>query len=154
MDRLARASAWVLALGANGVACATPPALPLAMTGPEWHLDSIIATDGIIHAGDSPSPATVRFLFDLERNDRGMVDGSGACNRYNGQYRALGGQGLTISVLQRTLVACSDARGELEFAFLSRLQAVDSYALEADALLLGTTTGDQLRFHSPSAPSP
>ncbi|HXV86302.1 MAG TPA: META domain-containing protein [Gemmatimonadales bacterium] len=130
-------------------ACAARPFLPLAMTGAEWQLDSMVTSTATIVTTSLPVAATVRFLFDLDQRDRGLVEGSGGCNTYTGEYRALRGNGVTIGSVTRTLIACGDTRDQLEFEFLSRLATVDSYSLADDQLTLHTTTGDGLYFHTP-----
>jgi heat shock protein HslJ len=121
------------------------------MTGVVWQLNSIVTAAYTIDFGDLPSPATTRFLFHVERSDRGIVEGFGGCNSYEAEYRALRRERLTIGSLQRTTTACQDERDALELTFLSRLEDVTSYTLQPDSLRLGTTTGDQLLFHAPGA---
>ncbi len=140
--------AGAMALGASALAC-VEASLPLEMTGVEWRLDSIVTQSGTIEAAVSPAPATLQFLFDVEHHDRGIVSGAGPCNRYSGEYRAFGQRGLTIGNVQRTLMACGDARDDLETAFLPRLPDVDSYALEDGSLILSTASQDRLHFRAP-----
>lgn len=137
-----------LIIGISALAC-TEVSLPLEMTGVEWRLDSIVTAGGTINATTAPARATLRLLFDVERHDRGVVNGMGPCNPYSGEYRAFGDGGLTIGNVQRTLMACMDARDELESAFLPRLSAVESYVFDGDLLTLRTTTAEQLLFSAP-----
>jgi heat shock protein HslJ len=148
LNRMSHAIVGAIALGATALAC-TETSLPLEMTGVEWRLDSIVTPSGTIAAGLSPAPATLQFLFDVEHHDRGMVSGAGPCNRYSGEYRAFGDGGLTIGNVQRTLMACGDARDDLETAFLPRLSDVEAYALADGRLILSTVSRDRLHFRAP-----
>ncbi|MDR0367629.1 MAG: META domain-containing protein, partial [Bacteroidales bacterium] len=60
------------------------------------------------------------------------------CNSFNGTYILTNGNGITISPLASTMVACPNMQTESELFRVMEL--VDNYTIEQDTLLLNTKT--------------
>ena len=67
------------------------------------------------------------------------VSGRGGCNSVGGDYTATDGT-ISVGSLFQTLVGCAEPIEAQEEAFVARLQAATSYAVEGDVLRLD---GDQ-----------
>ncbi|ENO86145.1 META domain-containing protein [Thauera linaloolentis] len=72
-------------------------------------------------------PQRVTLAF----GDDGRVTGISACNRYSGRY-ALSGEGLHLSELAGTRMACAPALMEEEQRFHAALATVDGFGIAAD----------------------
>lgn len=64
----------------------------------------------------------------------GRIAGMAACNRYSGNFR-LSGEGLRLSQLLATRMACAPALMDQEQRFLAALAAVTNFAIAADGAL-------------------
>ncbi len=115
-----------------------PPAVDLLG---EWELVGGSGRDAPV-----PVPAGTRATIAF---DDGQAGGTSFCNSYSGAY-TLSGSSLRLQDLFVTEMACTDA-GVMtaETAYWRALQAVDTAAVEDDALLL-TGVGAELRFRRTS----
>lgn len=99
----------------------------------EWVIEDVDGR-GIVDA----SRATL--LFDTE----GRVGGRGSCNRYGGSY-SLSGEGLAVSGLFSTMMACVDSLMNQEQRIFAILEAVSRFEVDATgALILHTADGRTL----------
>lgn len=97
------------------------------LQGAEWVVEDIDG-GGIIDR----SRVTFNFYTD------GQIAGHASCNRYNGRYR-LSGEGLTISEVATTRMACAPALLNQEQRFVALLEGVQRFDFDdTDALLLIT----------------
>lgn len=94
------------------------------LQGDEWRVTEI---DG----GAVDGAAPISLAFDAQ----GRVAGRAACNRYSGQY-ALSGEGLRLSRVAATRMACAPALMAWETRFLGALERVRGFSLDADGALL------------------
>ena len=140
----------LVALMALIAACAAPDGSgrdPGAdLTGVTWALESL----GNNPALDSTSARPAFLTFN---DDDSTLGGSGGCNSMSGSYEtSQDGVTLTIDPGAMTLMACAQPAMDQEQAFLTMLEAVDSYRLEGGALLL--LKGDEVlaRFRVATSP--
>lgn len=108
--------------------CGGDPAALLR--GAEWVVEDLNG-GGIIDR----SRATLNFAAD------GRVFGRASCNTYNGGY-VLTGEGLTLSEIVTTMMACAPALMTQESRFLDLLKNVQRFEIGADGALI-LHTGDQ-----------
>jgi heat shock protein HslJ len=71
----------------------------------------------------------------LEFTAGGGLSGSGSCNRYAGSY-ALSGEGLSISGVAATRMACAEPTMNQEQRFFAALSAVYRFEIAADGSLI------------------
>lgn len=108
------------------------------LQGDEWAVDEI-AGQPIIDG----SKVTLAFSAD------GRVSGAGSCNRFMGSY-TLTGEGLTLSQMASTMMACEDGLMDQEGRYLRLLEAVSRFDLDAEGtLVLHTAAGDTIRARRP-----
>lgn len=126
-----------LLLTAALVACGNGSGLPGTdpLNDTAWSLSSI--------DGAAPLTGTAQTLAFAD----GKVSGSGGCNSYGGAY-SLGGDGIRISEIVSTLMACMDPAGlmDQESAFLNSLMNAQTYKLEGNSLQIRTSDGRTLDF--------
>lgn len=104
------------------------------LQGVDWQVVEI--------AGDAVGDydVTVRFSGD------DTINGRAACNSYFGTYQ-LSGEGIRVSQLAGTKMACEDERMRLEYAFLGALSTTQRFEIERqsdsgrDVILLHTEDG-------------
>ena len=80
------------------------------------------------------------IIFKIEEN---RIIGNGSCNSFNGQYELKSGNGIALSKIASTMMACIDM--EIEGKFLRSLESYNKYSIVADTLTL-TGTGTSARF--------
>lgn len=89
------------------------------------------------------SKVTLAFSAD------GRVSGAGSCNRFMGSY-TLTGEGLTLSQMASTMMACEEGLMDQEGRYLRALEAVSRFDLDADGqLVLHTVEGETVRARRP-----
>lgn len=89
------------------------------------------------------SKVTLAFSAD------GRVSGAGSCNRFMGSY-TLTGEGLTLSQMASTMMACEDGLMDQEARYLRLLEAIWRFDLDADGqLVLHTAEGETVRARRP-----
>lgn len=116
-------TATVEAAGQAFSGCAGDPVDLLV--GREWQVTRI---------GADPVPADVEvtMLFEAE----GFVSGSSGCNRFFGGFE-LSGEGLVFAPsMAGTMMACDEARMEVERAFLDSLPAITGFDIGAGGELI------------------
>jgi len=101
------------------------PDLPLV--GPGWTVTTIIDNDVAANLGD----VTATLVLDAAGN----VTFNAGCNEGGGKYRVEGNR-IFFSDLVQTDMACDDARGQMEAAFLRTLQGNPTWAIESSTLRL------------------
>jgi putative lipoprotein len=123
----------------------TPPAsAPAAdeptLVGVEW-----VATD----IDDAPAAAGVRSTLTFGAD--GRVTGKGGCNSYFGTYKLDDDDGLAISAIGSTKMACPGPQMTQETKFLSILGGATKFAFEDDGALVVMAGEDQsvLLRHAP-----
>lgn len=86
------------------------------------------------------SRVTIR-LESTASSDVAALSGSASCNTYRGSFNAAVESGVKVSGLLKTMKACDQARMSEEADFFALLNAVASYEVRGDTLLLRTATG-------------
>lgn len=121
--------------GASGPV-SSAPAAPLALAGTTWQL---VAIDG------RQPPAGSRLTLEIAAD---RVTGNGGCNEFGGALTLDPATGsLAIGDLVSTKRACVDpAANDLEQAYLARLDASTSVALDATGRLVLAGGGGMLIF--------
>lgn len=113
--------------GEVGLGCAGSP--NDVLTGPEWFIEQI--GDADIVPGTQP---TIEFYIDEEGAAR--FAGLASCNRYMGGY-SLTGEGLSLSPVASTLMACPDEDQALqERRLLGLLEEVYGFGIDEDGRLV------------------
>ncbi|MFP5430564.1 MAG: META domain-containing protein [Gammaproteobacteria bacterium] len=112
--------------------------------GTDWLVEDI-------NRGGMVDRSRVSFRFG---ND-GRITGNASCNRFMGGY-TLGGEGLVLTQMASTQMACSEALMAQELKFLSLLPAVKRFDFSADgALVLHTGEGATITARrAPPEPAP
>jgi len=73
------------------------------------------------------------------------VRGNGGCNGFGGHYELKEGNGITMSKLISTMMACEKIQVETEY--FKVLESADNYVVRADTLVLSrANTGPLARF--------
>lgn len=117
---------------------APPAVVPPVLTGGEWRIERIAGLPVV--AGTAP---TLRF----EAN--GQFSGHSGCNRFSGRY-SLAPQGLQMSRLTSTRMACPPPTMGQEHTLLALLPAVNAHAFDTrGALVLRTPDGRTLTARRP-----
>ncbi|KPQ02215.1 MAG: Heat shock protein [Idiomarinaceae bacterium HL-53] len=99
------------------------------LQGAEWHVDAI--------NGESVGSQIITLTF----LPNGRLTGSTGCNRYFGQYQ-LSGEGISISQLGMTRMACAPEVARFEQRFTQQLRRVNQFTVDAvGALELHSTDG-------------
>jgi Heat shock protein len=92
-----------------------------------------------------PESAMGRVAHIIFKSEESRIIGNGGCNTFNGQYELKRGNGLSLSKIASTMMACPDM--EIESKFLRTLETYDKYSIVADTLTLtSTTTGVSAKF--------
>jgi len=112
---------------ASAGASATAPLTNPDLVGTEWILGDL---PGQVLADVRP---TVSFSGD------GTVSGNAGCNTFSGTY-TVDGSNLTFGPLATTRMACEGAKGTIETAYVTALQATTAYEI-TDAGELKLTSG-------------
>lgn len=73
--------------------------------------------------------------------DDGTISGSGGCNTYSGTYATTDPDGITISALAITEMACPEPAMEIEQMYVAALSSVTTYQLEGSTLTLRDAAG-------------
>jgi heat shock protein HslJ len=105
-----------------------------ALEGATWRLTQVVHADGQLHAVPDSVEATAAFA-------KGVVSGSGGCNRYTAGYTVDGGK-LTIGSAAATMMACPEPQTAVEQPFLAALAVVTTYRIE-DGQLIWLDAGGQ-----------
>jgi heat shock protein HslJ len=110
------------------------PAVQPDLDGSEWNLVEL--------RGAALLPGTNITVSFAEGNAGGFA----GCNAYGGAYEAAGDGALSISTLQRTLMACLEPEGvmEQEDAYLAALPEAVSYRVAGDRLEIEDGAGELL----------
>lgn len=136
----AAAVVLLAACGSGGGAHDGPP-----LEGTTWLLEA-----GSIGALVETVPTGARVDLTLES---GQAGGTAACNSYRGGY-TLEGDGLTFESFATTQMACDGPLMELESAYLTALDAVSGWEIDADGVLVLTGGQAPLSFVEEVAPEP
>ena len=84
------------------------------------------------------------IIFKTEAN---RVIGNGSCNTINGEYELKSGNGISISKVATTMMACPSM--DIESKLLKSLETFDSYTIVADTLTLtGTSDKTSAKFEA------
>ncbi len=108
------------------------PATSLSLEGSTWVLTGIAKGD-----------AVVQTWIDVEITAEfadGKMAGSSGCNRYSAGYE-LDGQNISVGMSIGTLMACDEERMAREAEFLGALEAVASYEIKMETLVLMDAEG-------------
>ncbi len=90
------------------------------------------------------NPIETQNVPTLTFTESGNVSGEGGCNTFGGTY-STDGNGLTLSGLTTTLVACDeDTVNAQERAYLEALNLTGLYILDGDTLTLSNEAGEAL----------
>lgn len=80
----------------------------------------------------------------------GEVVGTGGCNSYRGTYE-VDGDSLSFSPLASTMMACEQSIMDQETAFHAAMNAVVTYEIDNDSLVLKNEAGDTVLVFNQSA---
>lgn len=132
---------WALVLTGTALACAEsapPPAeaetggggteqaeiAPSPLWGTAWVLEDLAGTPPV-----EGKQATLEFP------EPGKAAGSGSCNRFFGAVE-ISGDAITFKAMATTRMACGEAAGKQESAYLKALQEAERFEIDGDALLI------------------
>ncbi|MCA9980784.1 MAG: META domain-containing protein, partial [Anaerolineales bacterium] len=73
----------------------------------------------------------------------GTVSGNATCNNFNGEY-TVDGDNISVGLLATTMMMCEEERMEQEAEFLSALQSVATYSIEADRMTMFGADGARM----------
>ncbi len=80
----------------------------------------------------------------------GTASGQMGCNRFTTTFKA-GGESLELGKIATTMKACGGTEGQVDDAFLAKLEQVKSWSLDGEELVLSDGDGKELlRFRTPS----
>jgi len=113
-------------------ACNASPSTP-SLAGSQWKLVSY-------GPADTPVTAAPDVETSLVFGTDGTVSGNMGCNSFGGNYKQEG-DGLTISQLISTMMACQEPRMSQETDTLTMLSGTLTVKLEGDTLTLITKDG-------------
>ena len=111
-----------------------PAAGPLPLIGTTWILKGYKGSYGLMVPIYPNFKARVDYVT-ARFDDGGNLGGFAGCNHYGASYTLIGQNGISISLLSTTLVACQSPEGKQEGAYLSLLRSVSSYETTADGML-------------------
>lgn len=116
-------------------ACATAPGAQ-RFSGHEWRA---VDVNGVPVVGERP--LTLR----IEADER--VSGNAGCNTYSGSYQMMSKEGIRVSGVSSTRMACAPDIMEQERRFLSILENVEGYSFYSDGgMSLIAPDGRAIRF--------
>ena len=95
--------------------------------------------------GDLPGQILPEARPTIAFSGDGTVSGFGGCNDFNGTY-TVDGSKLTFGPLASTKKACPDAVNTIEQAYLTALQATQTYEITSDGKLKLTSPATTLTF--------
>ena len=131
-------SASAAAASAGAGASASAAASGAGAAAPE-----LVGTAWVL--GDFPGQILADARPNIAFSGDGTVTGEGGCNTFNGTYTTDGSK-LTFGPLSSTKKACGDAADTLEQAFLTALQATQTYEITSDAKLKLTSGATTMTF--------
>jgi len=92
-----------------------------------------------------PKSSMGRDAHIIFKSEDNRIIGNGGCNTFNGQYELKRGNGISLSRVATTMMACPDM--DIEGKFLRTLETYDKYSIVADTLTLtSTATGVSTKF--------
>ena len=127
--RLIRLTAVVITLLLLGAGCSSSKEQP-ALDGSSWKLTSWAEPD--------PIPASATITADFAD---GKVSGSAGVNRYNAAVTSSTDGSFSIGKAATTMMAGPEDAMAAEAAYLKRLQAATSYAVNGDTLVINDADG-------------
>lgn len=95
--------------------------------------------------GDLPGQILPEARPTIAFSGDGTVSGFGSCNDFNGTY-SVDGSKLTFGPLASTKKACPDPINTIEHAYLTALQATQTYEITSDGKLKLTSPATALAF--------
>ena len=107
------------------------PVSPGDLNGTNWRL--------VAFAREEPVPSEVEITAVFEAS---QLSGSAGCNRYFAGLEPNAGIGPAFSPIGTTRMACSEPLMEAEARYLSLLQRVERFGMQAGKLLLAYPEGD------------
>lgn len=164
----------------GGVALAGPEALEIllredicrdTMTGMPYPYSVAISRDGKVREGCGGTPERLLVGFHWRVTDiggaapgdgvevsivfgeDGGISGRAACNRYAGRW-TLGGEGLGISPLASTKMACPPALMEVEGRMLAMLPTIDRFDIDDEGALVLLSADRPVLRALPARPDP
>lgn len=99
-------------------------------------------TDGVDVEGWEKTPPTAEFKD-------GQLAGSSGCNRYNATYTTTGDE-IELGQVATTRMACAPPAGDVELAYLSKLDGVTGWSVDGGELTLQSQDGEDLLRFKPS----
>ena len=105
------------------------------LAGTSWTATGINNGKGALEGTDATAGVTLTF------NDDGTVSGSGGCNTYSGSYTTDDAGAVTFGPLAMTMMACEDAKMQVEQQFSAAMANVTTYQIEGNNLTLRDADG-------------
>jgi heat shock protein HslJ len=102
-----------------------------ALTNKNWKLIELSGKKVTVNDKENPE---VHFILQSENN---RVMGHGGCNSFNGSYVLSKENGISISKILSTKMACTHL--EIESEFFNVLALADNFTLNGDTLVLNKT---------------
>jgi len=94
-----------------------------------------------------PANSMGREAHIIFKTENSRIIGNGGCNTLSGHYELKRGNGIVLSKIATTMMACLDM--ETEGKFLRALETYDKYLIVADTLTLtSTSTNASARFEA------
>jgi putative lipoprotein len=120
--------------GAEGAVLATYEPGLSSLEGTSWTVTGVNNGRGGVEA--NPLTETFSATFGPDGAFSGV-----ACNNLNGRHQATGTDGLTVTDLAATMMACPPDKTELEAQYVTALGQVRTYAVSGDTLTLRDSGG-------------
>ena len=111
------------------------PAIPAPLVNTQWTVTMLSGNPPA--ASDAGAPLTLQF------GGKDTVIGSGGCTSFRGPVAGDDAR-LVLGPLSAGTASCGEAVDRQEQSYLQALQAVTSYALDGDDLILFDTAGQEL----------
>lgn len=106
------------------------------LTGVEWRLVRMVASDTTVTRDDLARAVTLEFTLDDHEQSEGgkLATGYGPCNSFSVAYRTEGGGDISFDNVVSTYMACEEEIMMHEHLLFQGLQEATSYAVDDSSL--------------------
>lgn len=118
-----------------------------ALAGSSWVATGINNGRGAVESNATTGKVTATFGED------GTLSGSGGCNSYTAGYTTVGSNGLKITPVASTMMACEGDVTATEQAYFKALEQVATYAFDGNTLTLRDLGGATMVTYAQAPPS-